>query len=193
MAERTAQTTELHLPFDKGLLAARPGCRRENPSRAFASLRAHGVETRGARVPRHNIVRLRTTTAWTGLGQALFGLGLLARRATWRELRTMLRDKATVVLRVNAANVVINLGGLPAQRYALLLAPLSLVQAIAGPGRCWCSCSAADCLWWVRRSARQTCRRRTCCARPWPPVSIAVRAAHHQPIVFYWRHRQRLK
>jgi len=75
-----------------------------------------------------------TTTAWTGVGQALFTLALLARAATWREFSSMLRGKAAVVLTVNAANEVINLGGLLAQRYALLLAPLSLVQAIGGTG-----------------------------------------------------------
>ncbi len=73
-----------------------------------------------------------TTTAWTGVGQALFGLALLARPATWRELNSMLHDNAAVVLTVNATNEAINLGGLLAQRYALLLAPLSLVQAIGG-------------------------------------------------------------
>ena len=47
------------LPFDKGLLAARLGCRQENLSRAFASLRAYGVETHGARVVLHDIPRLK--------------------------------------------------------------------------------------------------------------------------------------
>ncbi len=55
----TVQTADLRLPFDKGLLAARLGCRQENLSRAFATLRAHGVETHGARVLLHDIRRLR--------------------------------------------------------------------------------------------------------------------------------------
>jgi len=47
------------LPFDKGLLAARLGCRQENLSRAFAALRACGVETHGSRVILHDIPRLK--------------------------------------------------------------------------------------------------------------------------------------
>lgn len=54
-----AQTASFRLPFDKGLLAARLGCRQENLSRAFATLRPVGVETHGARVLLHDIARLR--------------------------------------------------------------------------------------------------------------------------------------
>lgn len=45
-----AAPVALRLPFDKALLAARLGCRPANLSRAFAALRALGVETHGARV-----------------------------------------------------------------------------------------------------------------------------------------------
>jgi CRP/FNR family transcriptional activator FtrB len=54
-----AHRAEFRLPFDKGLLAARLGCRQENLSRAFATLRAYGVETHGARVILHDIPRLK--------------------------------------------------------------------------------------------------------------------------------------
>jgi CRP/FNR family transcriptional activator FtrB len=47
------------LPFDKRLLAARLGCRQENLSRAFATLRELGVETHGSRVVLHDIPALR--------------------------------------------------------------------------------------------------------------------------------------
>jgi CRP/FNR family transcriptional regulator, transcriptional activator FtrB len=50
---------DFRLPFDKGLLAARLGCRQENLSRAFAALRAYGVETHGSRVLLHDIPRLK--------------------------------------------------------------------------------------------------------------------------------------
>jgi CRP/FNR family transcriptional activator FtrB len=50
---------DFRLPFDKGLLAARLGCRQENLSRAFAALRAYGVETHGSRVILHDIPRLK--------------------------------------------------------------------------------------------------------------------------------------
>jgi CRP/FNR family transcriptional regulator, transcriptional activator FtrB len=54
-----AVKADLRLPFDKGLLAARLGCRQENLSRAFAALRAYGVETHGSRVILHDIPRLK--------------------------------------------------------------------------------------------------------------------------------------
>lgn len=52
-------TADFRLPFDKRLLAARLGCRQENLSRAFATLRSVGVETHGSRVILHNIPALR--------------------------------------------------------------------------------------------------------------------------------------
>jgi CRP/FNR family transcriptional activator FtrB len=54
-----AMQADFRLPFDKGLLAARLGCRQENLSRAFAALRAYGVETHGSRVILHDIPRLK--------------------------------------------------------------------------------------------------------------------------------------
>lgn len=54
----SASTAELRLPFEKGLLAARLGCRQENLSRAFAALRELGVDTRGSRVSLGDIPRL---------------------------------------------------------------------------------------------------------------------------------------
>lgn len=54
-----ASQADFRLPFDKGLLAARLGCRQENLSRAFATLRASGVETHGSRVILHDIPKLR--------------------------------------------------------------------------------------------------------------------------------------
>lgn len=57
--EPRGNTTAMRLPFDKRLLAARLGCRQENLSRAFATLRAVGVETHGARVILHDIAKLR--------------------------------------------------------------------------------------------------------------------------------------
>jgi CRP/FNR family transcriptional activator FtrB len=56
--DHTVQKAEIKLPFEKGLLAARLGCRQENLSRAFAALRELGVETRGARVTLSDIPRL---------------------------------------------------------------------------------------------------------------------------------------
>jgi CRP-like cAMP-binding protein len=57
--DQNGRSATLRLPFDKRLLAARLGCRQENLSRAFATLRELGVETRGARVVLNDIPRLR--------------------------------------------------------------------------------------------------------------------------------------
>jgi CRP/FNR family transcriptional regulator, transcriptional activator FtrB len=59
--------SQLRLPIGKQLLAARIGCRHENLSRAFASLREFGVETHGKRVILHDIPRLREFVLPTGV------------------------------------------------------------------------------------------------------------------------------
>jgi CRP/FNR family transcriptional regulator, transcriptional activator FtrB len=59
LADARTDRADFRLPFDKGLLAARLGCRQENLSRAFATLRDVGVETHGARVILHDVSALR--------------------------------------------------------------------------------------------------------------------------------------
>ncbi len=56
--DREARKVEFRLPFEKGLLAAQLGCRQENLSRAFATLREYGVETHGAQVILHSVPKL---------------------------------------------------------------------------------------------------------------------------------------
>jgi uncharacterized membrane protein len=71
-----------------------------------------------------------TTTFWMYVGEALFGAGLLAYPPYRRQLAAMLRINSGAVMGINAANELINLAGGLGMRYALLLAPLSLVQAV---------------------------------------------------------------
>jgi CRP-like cAMP-binding protein len=72
--DQTSRSATLRLPFDKRLLAARLGCRQENLSRAFATLRDLGVETRGARVVLNDIPRLRDyAVAFDGPGATVAG------------------------------------------------------------------------------------------------------------------------
>lgn len=73
-----------------------------------------------------------TSAFWTYVGEALFGLGVLALPAMRREFFALFKRHPGAVTGVNAANELINLGGNLGARYALLLAPLSLVQAISG-------------------------------------------------------------
>ena len=72
-----------------------------------------------------------TTTFWTFVGEAIFGFGLLAIAAYRNQFFLLLRTNTAAVLTINGVNELINLGGGLGMRYALLLAPLSLVQAIS--------------------------------------------------------------
>jgi drug/metabolite transporter (DMT)-like permease len=71
------------------------------------------------------------TTFWAFAGQALVGVVLLAVPHYRTEFFALLRSNPGPVLAVNAVNEVVNLGGGLGTRYALLLAPLSLVQAVS--------------------------------------------------------------
>ncbi|HEX2652420.1 MAG TPA: DMT family transporter [Xanthobacteraceae bacterium] len=70
------------------------------------------------------------TTFWMYAGEAVFGVALLMVPANWRQFWVMLRSNPGPVLAINATNELANLGGSLAARYAMLFAPLSLVQAI---------------------------------------------------------------
>ena len=72
-----------------------------------------------------------TTAFWSYVGEALFGVAVLMLPAMRRKFFGLFRRHPGAVIGINAANELINLGGTLGARYALLLAPLSLVQAIA--------------------------------------------------------------
>jgi uncharacterized membrane protein len=71
-----------------------------------------------------------TTTFWMFAGEAIFGAALLMVPSYRHQLVTLLRTNTTALLSINASNELINLGGGLGNRYALLFAPLSIVQAI---------------------------------------------------------------
>ena len=71
------------------------------------------------------------TTFWNFVGQAIFGIILMAVTANRKHFFNMLRKNTAAVLSVNGVNELINLGGGLGTRYALLLAPLGIVQAIS--------------------------------------------------------------
>jgi drug/metabolite transporter (DMT)-like permease len=75
-------------------------------------------------------VEFWTTTFWMFVGEAMFGCALLMIPTYRRQFVTMLRVNTLALLSVNGANEMINLGGGLGNRYALMFAPLSLVQAI---------------------------------------------------------------
>jgi len=69
-------------------------------------------------------------TFWTFAGEAIFGIIILAIPYYWKQFIAVFRVNRTAVLSINASNELINLGGGLGFRYALLFAPLSIVQAI---------------------------------------------------------------
>jgi drug/metabolite transporter (DMT)-like permease len=71
-------------------------------------------------------------TFWNFGGEALFGAVMLAIPRVRRDFLGMFKKSPGAVIGINAANELINLGGGLAMRYASLLGPVSLVQAIGG-------------------------------------------------------------
>jgi drug/metabolite transporter (DMT)-like permease len=75
-------------------------------------------------------VEFWTTTFWMFAGEAVFGCALLLIPFYRREFMKMLRANTVALLSINGSNELINIGGGLGNRYALMFAPLSLVQAI---------------------------------------------------------------
>lgn len=71
-----------------------------------------------------------TATFWAFVGQAVFGAVLLAIAGYRRQFVALVRANPGPILAIGGANELINLAGILGARYALLFAPLSLVQAI---------------------------------------------------------------
>ena len=71
-----------------------------------------------------------TTTFWMFAGQALAGLAVLTVAKYRQQFFGLLRSHRASLLTIGGANEVINLGGSLSMRYALMFAPLSIVQAI---------------------------------------------------------------
>jgi uncharacterized membrane protein len=71
-----------------------------------------------------------TTTFWMFVGEAIFGAALLMVSSYRRQFVALFRANTFALLSINGSNELINLGGGLGNRYALLFAPLSIVQAI---------------------------------------------------------------
>jgi drug/metabolite transporter (DMT)-like permease len=70
------------------------------------------------------------TAFWMFAGEALFGFGFLCIGRYRRQFVHLLRVNGRALIALNASNELINLGGGLANRYALVFAPLALVQAV---------------------------------------------------------------
>jgi uncharacterized membrane protein len=75
-------------------------------------------------------VEFWTTTFWLFVGEAVFGVALLCVGSYRQQLSEVVHANTAALLSINAANELVNLGGTVGSRFALLLAPLSIVQAI---------------------------------------------------------------
>lgn len=70
------------------------------------------------------------TTFWMFAGEAIYGVVLLCIPSYRAQFMELVRINGKALLAINASNELINLGGGLANRYALIFAPLSIVQAI---------------------------------------------------------------
>jgi drug/metabolite transporter (DMT)-like permease len=70
------------------------------------------------------------TTFWMFAGEAVFGAGFLCLSHYRSQFVRLLRSNTMALLAINGSNELINLGGGLGNRYALIYAPLSIVQAI---------------------------------------------------------------
>jgi hypothetical protein len=75
-------------------------------------------------------VEFWVTTFWLFVGEALFGCAILAIGVYRRQFVAVLSKHPAALLTISGANEVLNLAGALGFRYALLFAPLSIVQAI---------------------------------------------------------------
>jgi uncharacterized membrane protein len=75
-------------------------------------------------------VEFWTTTFWMFVGEGIFGAALLVIPSYRRQFIALIHANTAALLSINASNELINLGGSLGNRYALLFAPLSIVQAI---------------------------------------------------------------
>jgi len=72
-----------------------------------------------------------STTFWTYVGEAIFGIGILLIPRYFRQFKKLLKTNTKALLGINGANELINLGGGLGVRFASLLAPVALIGAIS--------------------------------------------------------------
>jgi drug/metabolite transporter (DMT)-like permease len=70
------------------------------------------------------------TAFWMFAGEALFGFGFLCIGRYRRQFIGLCKTNGGALIALNASNELINLGGGLANRYALIFAPLAIVQAV---------------------------------------------------------------
>jgi len=70
------------------------------------------------------------TTFWMFAGEALYGVAILCIGHYRRQFFDLVRLNGGALIAINASNELINLGGGLANRYALIFAPMAMVQVV---------------------------------------------------------------
>ncbi len=71
------------------------------------------------------------TTFWMYVGEAIFGLVIIAIPHYRRQFVALLKKHPGAVMGINGANELINLGGTLGVRFALTMAPAALVSVVS--------------------------------------------------------------
>lgn len=100
-----------------------------------------------------------TTTFWTFVGEALFGVFILSLPHYRRQFVHLVRTHTGPLLGVNGANEMINLGGGLSVRYATMLAPVALVSAVASTTTVFVVVLGTLLSWLVPRLSREDISR----------------------------------
>lgn len=115
-----------------------------------------------------------STTFWTYAGEAVFGFSILLVPAYRRQFGALFRTNRAALLAVNGANELINLGGGLGTRYALLLAPLSIVQAIGSTTSLFVFLFGALLALFVPRLGRENLSRRNVLQKSAGAVLVSI-------------------
>jgi hypothetical protein len=98
-------------------------------------------------------------------GQPAFGCAFLAFQSFRKDFRRILTSSTGAVIGINAANELINLGGGLGTRYALVLAPMSLVQAAGSTTTVFVFVFGVALSFFSQLWVARTCRGKSSCGR----------------------------
>ena len=100
------------------------------------------------------------TTFWMFAGEALYGVVFLSIPHYRAQFTDLLRSNGKALLGINASNELINLGGALANRYALIFAPLAIVQAVGSTTTLFVFAIAVILTWLLPGVSRENLSRR---------------------------------
>jgi uncharacterized membrane protein len=122
-------------------------------------------------------VEFWTTTFWMFVGEAVFGGALLMITSYRNQFVALLRVNTAALLTINGSNELVNLGGGLGNRYALMFAPLSIVQAIGSTTTLFVFAFGVVLSIFVPRLARETLSGRELARKGMAAALVAVGVA----------------